>query len=241
MKSAYAVRWTRTAILALGNITAHDVDGGTGDGGQGSDGGSGQTTESSQEGKEGGAGSDAGKDADEDDDADPKVLKRKLANKTEEQDRQFKLLTAERKRADELQKKVDAEERRGKSELENAKSDLDAKDKAIAAKDDTIRRLTIENAFMTLKEIDWNNPATALRLVDLSEVEFDEETGKPKNQKQLLDAARALAKSDPYLVKSKTAVDDSLPTGKPTGKAPAGASPKPVDDQKIRDKYNIHR
>jgi hypothetical protein len=236
MKSMKATRWTREAILAAGNVFAFEGDdtGGTSDGGN-------SAADTSGTGPAAADSKDATTGSGSTEDEDPKVLKRKLENKTEEQDRQFKLWQADKKRADELQKKVDEEERKGKSELENAKTDLAAKDKVIAAKDDTIRRLTIENAFMTLKEIEWNNPATALRLVDLSEVEFDEETGRPKDRKQLLRAAKSLADSDPYLVKSKTDVSTGTPEGKPSGKAPATGKPKEVTDDAIKQKYNILR
>lgn len=235
MKSMRATRWTREAILAAGNIFAFE-EAGTGGTGESVDSGTepGGTGTEQTESKESGAGSD-----DDKDDVDPKILKQRLQNKREEQERDFKARKLAEKRADELQKIVDEAERKGKSELENAKNDLTAKDKIIASKDDTIRRLTIENAFMTLKEIEWNNPATALKLVDLTGVEFDEDTGAPKERKQLLDAAKALAKSDPYLVKSKTAVSEDIPNGKPTGTAPVGGKPKDLGKDAIRAKYNI--
>lgn len=242
MKSAKATRWTREAILALGNIVAHDVDGGTDNSQTGTAGGTGQADSNSDADNDGEAGSDDDKDAEDEDDVDPKILKQRLKNKREEQERDFQKRKAAEKRADELQKKVDEADRAKRTELENAKADLDAKDKVIAAKDDTIRRLVIENAFMTLKGIEWNNPATALRLVDLSDVEFDEDTGKPKDMKQLTKAAKALAETDPYLVKSKTAVsDDDAPKGRKSGLPPVVKGGDKVGNDAIMAKYNIHR
>jgi hypothetical protein len=236
MKSAKATRWTREAILMLGDIVARDDDGGAVvEGQEGTDGGSGQTEDKSKEGA-------SGKADDDEDDVDPKILKQRLQNKREEQERDFKKRKEAEKRADDLQKIVDEAERKGKTELENAKSDLEARDKVIAGLNDTVRRLVIENAFMTLDQITWNNPATALKLVDLSDVEFDPETGKPKDKKQLLEAAKALAKSDPYLVKSKTAVTDETPNGKPSGKPPVvKGGDKIAADAAIAAKYNVHR
>jgi hypothetical protein len=230
MKSMKATRWTREAILSAGNVFAFEDDPDPAD----ASGAGGANTDPAD--SDDGAGSD-----DDKDDVDPKILKQRLQNKREEQERDFKKRKEAEKRADELQKIVDEQERKGKSELENAKTDLAAKDKVIAAKDDTIRRLTIENAFMTLKEIEWNNPATALKLVDLSDVEFDEETGKVKDSKQLLKAAKELAVSDPYLVKSKTDVSNETPSGKPSGKPPVGGKPKEVTNDAIKTKYNIIR
>lgn len=238
MKSAKATRWSREAILAIGDIVAAD---GENDGGDqsGTDGGTGQADNDSTEGTETG-------DTDGADDEDPEKLKRKLQSRREQaarQDAEIKRLKKVEAEADELRKAKEETDRKGRTELENLKEDLKARDKALAAKDDTIRRLTIENAFMTLKEIEWNNPATALRLVDLSEVEFDEETGKVKDTKQLLEAAKSLAKTDPYLVKSKTAVGDTdAPNGRKTGQGPATKpGGKILDNDAIANKYNIHK
>jgi hypothetical protein len=92
---------------------------------------------------------------------------------------------------------------------------------------------------MTLKELEWHNPATALRLVDLSDVEFGDD-GKIKDQKQLLKAARDLAKENPYLVRSATDVGKETPEGKPSGKPPAGKKTGSNTDDSVRAKYNIH-
>jgi hypothetical protein len=234
MRSANATRWSREAILAIGNIIAFDNE----TEGEGETGGAG---EANSNGSESEAGKNSAKDDDGDDD--PAVLKRKLQNRAEQasrQDAEIARLKKVEQEADELRKAKEELDRKGRSELENLKADLEKRDKTIAAKDDTIRRLTVENAFMTLKEIDWHNPATALRLVDLSDVEFDESTGQVKDRKALVNAAKELAKENPYLVKSKTAVDEGTPNGKQSGKVPAGGKPKETDDAALRNKYNIH-
>lgn len=238
MKST--LRRSRKEILAIGNIFAFDVEGDAGDGQDGTAGGTEQDADTSTEAD---SGSGTANDGD-DDDEDPAKLKKKLQNRREQaerQDAEIKRLKAKADKADELQGKVDEAERAKRSELENAKADLEAKDKVIAAKDDTIRRLTVENAFMTLKELEWHDPATALKLVDLSEVEFDEETGKVKDRKLLLTAAKALAKDKPFLVRSETDVDKGTPNPRTSGKPPAGKKPGTPNEDAIRSKYNIHK
>lgn len=233
MRSAKATRWSREAILAIGNIVAFDNE----DEAEGEAGGTGEANNESD--------SDTGKKSGEDDDSDDdsETLKKKLKNRAEQasrQDAEIARLKKVEREADELRKAKEEQDRKGRSELDNLKADLEKAGKTIAAKDDTIRRLTVENTFMTLKEIDWHNPATALRLVDLSDVEFDESTGQVKDRKALVNAAKELAKDNPYLVKSKTAVDEGTPNGKQSGKVPAGGKPKETDDATLRSKYNIH-
>jgi len=236
MKSAK--RWSLAQILSAGNVYAHDADGDGGTGG--ATGGTGQPDPNATSTE--GAGGTGEKPKDEEEFT-PEQMKRKIAALQEEQERHFK----ERKKAeaerDELRKVKDEADRKDKSELENAKADLEARDKVIAAKDETIKRLSVENAFVSLKEIEWHNPATALKLVDLSDVEFDPETGAPKDLKQLVKVAKKLADDNPFLVKSKTAAPNGTPEGNGTGKPPAQGT-KPTDEttkEKLRQKYNINR
>jgi hypothetical protein len=241
-------RLTREEILSAGSIFAHDGESGSsGTGDQGSDGGQGN-------GSTGGAGqADADKDKKDDDSdtGDPKdddltglseeQLKRKLKHLQDEKDRHYARRTEAERERDELKAKEEERARKGRSELENAKADVEARDKQIIALNETVKRLTVENAFVSLKEIEWHNPATALRLVDLSEVEFDEKTGKVKDPGAVLKAAKALADENQYLVKSKTAAPAGTPQGKPTGKPPAGGKSKDTTDEELRKKYNIQR
>lgn len=85
--------------------------------------------------------------------------------------------------------------------------------------------LMIENAFLKESGYDWVDPEAALRLADLSQVEFDEKTNKAVG---LGSALAALAKKSPYLLKPK-ADDEGKGDGKPapkgTGKPPASGKP----------------
>lgn len=237
MKSINATRWTRAAILAIGNITAQEGEDSEDQSGSAT-GGSGQANSDSKDSDSDTGGS--GKE-DDDEDEDPAVLKRKLRNKTEEQDRQFKLWQADKKRADDLQKVKDEADRKGKTDLENAQADVKALKDVISAKDKTIQRLSIENAFTQLEGIVWHNPAAALKLVDLSDVEFDNESGQVKDKSALVAAAKSLAKENPFLVKTEDEkdADKKQTSGKRTGTPPKGGKMIQTDDEVLRKKYNI--
>lgn len=248
MKSAR--RFTLQAILAAGDIFAHEDggtgtgttgDGGAGTGQDGSAGGAGQNDQSGTEGKTGGTGDDLDKLSPED------LLKKAKALK-DEQERHYtgkksaeqKLVAAEAER-DELKKAQEEVDRKGKTELENAKADVEKLNQTVADKDQTIKRLTVENAFLQLKDIEWHNPQRALKLVDLSDVEFDEKTGSVKDPAKLVAAAKDLAKTDSYLVRSKTSVSEGTPTGRPSGQAPAGGKNGAVpSDAEIKNKWNLN-
>jgi hypothetical protein len=231
MKST-SVRWTR--MQNYPNVYLSD-SGGTGepnDEGDGEPGGSGAADEQKQQEP----------DKESLDGMSEEDLRRKLKNKTEEQDRQYGKLKEALARLDELQKEKDERDRAGKSELENAKADLQRAEQRAEKLADTIRRLSIQNAFLGLDDIKWHNAERALALVDLSQVEFDEDSGAIKDMKSVRDAARALAKSDPYLVKTSTEPPKNTPTGKPTGRPPATSTgSKGMSDEELMRKYNVRR
>lgn len=104
--------------------------------------------------------------------------------------------------------------------------------------------LMLENAFLKATGYDWVDPEAALRLADLSEVEFDEKTNKAVG---LESALAKIAKDKPYLLKPKAKdgddkdEDKGKPAPRQSGKAPAGGQQKKTDaeirDQKLRQKY----
>lgn len=79
------------------------------------------------------------------------------------------------------------------------------------------QNMRVENAFLTDNTHAWQNPATALKLLDRSKITIDSEG----NVAGLKDALAALAKSDAYLLKP-AAADGGAP---PAGKAPLGTPP----------------
>lgn len=104
------------------------------------------------------------------------------------------------------------------------------------------QKLMLENAFLKEAGFDWVDPEAALRLADLSTVEYDEKTGKAVG---LNSALTKLAKDKPYLLKPKAEEqdkDDKDNKGsRRTGQPPRGGTQKQSDqaarDAKLRAKY----
>ena len=73
----------------------------------------------------------------------------------------------------------------------------------------TLETVRLENAFLTHADdkITWQNPATALKLLDRSKITIDSEG----NVLGMKDAIEALAKSDAYLLKPKDAPEPTEP------------------------------
>lgn len=85
-------------------------------------------------------------------------------------------------------------------ELDKLRRDLQDAQKAAETSTAALSALRIENAFLTDNTHQWQNPATALKLLDRSKVTVDAD-GKVEGMKNALEA---LAKSDAYLLKPKT-------------------------------------
>lgn len=158
-----------------------NAGGAGGEGGQSSDGSQGQ----------GGSSSDGG---------DPQ---RKITALEEEKNRHFEARqaaeTAKQAAEQELQKFRDAEaerERAGNDELTNTKKDLEAARSETVELRSALEAALLDNAFLTENEYTWQNPARVLKLVDRATVEIKD--GEVKGVK---DALKALAESDPYLLK----------------------------------------
>lgn len=82
-------------------------------------------------------------------------------------------------------------------------------------------RLRLELALRDDAAHQWVDNAKVLRLLDLSEVDFDAKTGQPRGLKAALDK---LAKESPYLLKPKDDANgdgDGKPAPRGTGKPPA--------------------
>lgn len=75
----------------------------------------------------------------------------------------------------------------------------------------------------------WVDSTKVLKLVDLSEVDFDAKTGQPRGLKAALDK---LAKDSPYLLKPKDDANDDESNGKP---APRGTGRPPAPKGTTRD------
>lgn len=144
-----------------------------------------------------------GKHSKDDDDEDEAKLTR-----PERQAARYRtqLRAAEKRNAD-LEARLKAIEDKDKKPEELASRDLtEARERAEKASA-RVRQLNLENAFFRANAVDWVDPADALRLLDLDDVEIDEDG--TVDARSLRTALRDLAKRKPHLVKSKTASDNT--------------------------------
>lgn len=142
--------------------------------------------------------------------------------------------SAAEQRAAELETKIREYEDKDKTELEKAQRDAEEARAKAAAAEESLKRERINNAFLTSNTVQWHNPATALSLLDLSEVTISED-GTVKGIEK---AIEALSKSDPYLVKpeGETKGADLPPSGSNVGSGTKGDKGK-ADRDKLLDKY----
>lgn len=161
---------------------------------------------------------DDGDDEDDDTDADSGKTKKKPKKSGDDEDDdeetvpKWKLdklhtrMTAADRRASELQKQLDdlKATKDINPEVKKELDELKSKMGPVQTERDTLR---LHVAFLTNNTIKWRDPEAALKLVDLSEVEFDD---KGRVDKRALKAAlKDLAASKSYLVADDTADDDT--------------------------------
>jgi hypothetical protein len=93
---------------------------------------------------------------------------------------------------------------------------------------ETNRSLALKVAFLSDNTYSWHNPERALKLVDLDQLEIDAD-GKVSGLK---DALKALATSDPYLVKQEVTTEvNKTPPGTAPGNNGANGTGKPKTSQ----------
>lgn len=209
-------------------------------GGSGEDDGSGGAPSDDDAGKkkdpegtdsEGGSGS--GK---EDDDRDPQ---RKIKALEDEKDRHYTKRREAEQRADDLQRQIDElkaanDKRPDVEKLEERATQAEAK---VADLSEKLQQALLQNAFLLDNTYEWHNPARALQVADLSDVEIDEK-GKVHG---LSKALEALAKSDPYLLKPKKEDDSKKEEPKPSTGSPVNGDKRKdkgsPDREKLLQKY----
>lgn len=138
----------------------------------------------------------------------------------EELDAITRRMQAADRTANEYKTKLTEYENAGKTELEREKTRAQELEARASKAEQDLLDMRIHNAFLTSNKYTWQNPAAALRLVDLSQVTVDAQTGDVTG----LDAAiEALSKSDPYLLKPQ----DGKPSGnaKPASSKASGSNP----------------
>lgn len=162
---------------------------------------------------------------DEDKDKDPRI--KELSDENAKRRNEAKRLADELAKAQVRLKEIDDAD---KSETERLSSKIDEQEKRIAALVDANKELSIKNAFLADKKHAWRNPDSALKLLDLGEVEIDDDgkiTGLDK-------AIKKLADSDSYLLEPN---DED--TGLPPRQQPSGdrtrQTPAPPGTKKRED------
>lgn len=114
------------------------------------------------------------------------------------------------------QQRADAE----KTDLEKAVARAEAAEKTTEALRNQLQQEAIRNAVeIAARDLGFQKPALVHKLIDVSGVEFDEETGRPKDVEDLV---KQLAKEEPYLVAAKTNGATGGPPATPKSDRPTG-------------------
>ena len=102
-----------------------------------------------------------------------------------------------------VQKRMRAADRRASTaegrvtELEKQLEDLPGLQKKVSDYEADIKKLRLDNAFLSANDVDWHDAEAALRLADLSEVKI----GDDGTVTGLKEALKKLSEAKPYLVK----------------------------------------
>lgn len=170
----------------------------------------------------------------------PSAEEKRIAGLEEERDRHF----TKRKEAEtalaEAKRTIAQLQKDGSPDdaLKKSNDDLTASNTALTSANES---LMLENAFLKATGYDWVDSEAALRLADLSNVEFDEKSHKATG---LESALAKLAKDKPYLLKPKADADDTTPPKPGTGTPPApsarsakDAADRAAQDARLKAKY----
>lgn len=171
-------------------------------------------------------------------------------------DKRISALEEEKQRFYDQREDVKKQLKTANAEIAKLKKDGTPDDALKSANEDLTREnakltsanqaLMLENAFLKEVGFDWVDPDAALKLADLSKVEYDEEQGKAIG---LNTALTDLAKAKPYLLKPK-ADDKNDDEEKGDKKRRTGTTPRPGSQKKadqaareaqLRQKYSALR
>ncbi len=137
--------------------------------------------------------------------------------------------------ADERAAKVEAELRQLRDkdlpEQEKLRRDYEEATKQVETLRTTNSELSLKVAFLEDNTYEWQNPKRAMQLVDLSQVEI----GDDGAVSGLKDALKALATSDPYLLKAK-AEKEQPKGGTAPGNNGSNSGAKP-DSKKLASRF----
>lgn len=121
-------------------------------------------------------------------------------------------------RSSELEKQLREIQTKDLPEVDKLKQDLTEATKRADEAEAALQVARVENAFLTDNTFDWQNPATALKLLDRSKITVDAD-GTVQGMKEAL---KALSTSDAYLLKPKPQNDGE---GDGSGTPPIGTPP----------------
>jgi hypothetical protein len=129
--------------------------------------------------------------------------------------------------ADERAAKVEAELKKLRDkdlpEQEKLARDYEEATKTVESLRATNSELSLKVAFLEDNTYQWQNPKRAMQLIDLSQVSIEDDG----SVSGLKDALKALATSDPYLLKPKTEKEPEKPGSTAVGNNGSTATTKP--------------
>jgi hypothetical protein len=202
----------RTPLFMINNKPVYPIMGGAEDG-------------ESEEESSGSESPPGDEDHSEEDDKakDPRI--KELSDENARRRNEAKRLAEELTKAQARLKEIDDAD---KSETERLNSKIIEQEKRIAELVGVNKELSIKNAFLADKKHAWRNPDSALKLLDLGEVDIDEDgkiTGLDK-------AIKKLADSDSYLLEppDENTGLPKQPSGDRTRQTPADKSTKKRED-----------
>lgn len=108
-------------------------------------------------------------------------------------------------------------------EADKLKRDFEAAQAQVTKLQETNTELALKVAFLSDNTYTWHNPQRALRLIDLAQLEILDDG----SVRGLKDALKALATSDPYLIKQEVKEEPKPPAGTAPGNNGASGTSRP--------------
>jgi hypothetical protein len=182
--------------------------GGSGEGAEGDEGTGGEESDKDADSKdkEGSGNSSEDKEGDEKKDKPEKgSLEARLAALEDEKERQYSRRKEAETRAETAERELRELKEKDLPETEKLTTRVTELESDNTVLNDALLQSRLEIAFLKDNTYEWHNPGRALQVADLSRVEVD----KDGSVKGLSDALEALAKSDPYLIKTEEKTSDA--------------------------------
>jgi hypothetical protein len=136
------------------------------------------------------------------------------------------------KRASDFEAKFKQLTEKDMPEVEKLKRDFEEATQQVVTLRETNSKLALENAFLADNTYEWHNPKRAMQVLDRSKLEIQDD-GSVSGLKEAL---KALATSDPYLLKPKVEEEKPLPGGTSPGNNGGIGGSKP-DAKKLATRF----